>query len=77
VTIEEVEDVVFGVADEDPDFDVRRDGPNYVVLGETGNGRLLTIALEPISSGYFRPFAARDMEPHERRTYRNRRKRRR
>jgi len=36
---------------------------NYVVLGETGDGRLMVIALEPISPGYFRPFVARDIEP--------------
>jgi len=49
------------VDDEDPDYVPVRDGSNYVVYGETGDGRLLVIALEPISPGYFRPFAARDM----------------
>jgi uncharacterized DUF497 family protein len=70
----EVDEVVFGVDDEEPDYESRRDGSNYVVQGETGDGRLLVIALEPISRGYFRPFAARDMDPQERRSYRNRRK---
>jgi hypothetical protein len=32
VTVDEVEDVLFGVDGEAPDYDVRRDGTNYVVL---------------------------------------------
>jgi len=74
VTIDDVEDVLFGVDGEQPDYRHLRDGSNYVVYGETGDGRLLVIALEPIAPGYFRPFAARDMEPKERRAYRNRKR---
>jgi uncharacterized DUF497 family protein len=70
----EVEEIVYGIDGEDPDNDIRRDGPNYVVEGETGGGRLLVIALVPKGAGMFRPFAAREMEDHERRKYRNRRK---
>jgi uncharacterized DUF497 family protein len=70
----EVDEIIFGIDGEEPNYDVRRDGPNYVVEGETGDGRLLVIALEPKGGGLFRPFAARDMEDHERRKYRNRRK---
>jgi uncharacterized DUF497 family protein len=70
----EVDEIVFGFDGEQPDYDVRRDGPNYVLEGESGDGRLLVIALEPKGDGLFRPFAARDMEDDERRKYRNRRK---
>ncbi len=74
VTIDEVEDVIFGVDGDDPDYRDERDGSNYVVYGATGDGRLLVIALEPISPGYFRPFAAREMEDNERRKYRKRKR---
>jgi uncharacterized DUF497 family protein len=74
VTPIEVDEIIFGFDEEAPNYDIRRDGSNYVALGETGDGRLLVIALEPISPGFFRPFAARDMESQERRSYRNRRK---
>ncbi len=55
VTIDEVEDVIFGVDGDDPDYRDERDGSNYVVYGATGDGRLLVIALEPISPGIFAP----------------------
>jgi uncharacterized DUF497 family protein len=74
VTIDDVEDVLFGVDREEPDYRHLRDGSTYVVYGETGDGRLLVIALERISPGFFRPFAARDMGPKERRAYRNRKR---
>jgi uncharacterized DUF497 family protein len=71
----EVDEIIFGIDAEEPNYDVRRDGPNYVVEGETSGGRLLVIiALEPKGAGLFRPFAAREMEDHERRKYRSRRK---
>jgi uncharacterized DUF497 family protein len=74
VTIADVEEIPFGVDGEDPDYRHLRVGSTYVVYGETGDGRLLVIALEPISPGYFRPFAARDMEPKERRACRSRKR---
>jgi hypothetical protein len=48
VSVGEVEDVLFGVDDEEPDFYIVRDAANYVVYSETGDGRLLVIALAPI-----------------------------
>jgi hypothetical protein len=45
VTIDDVEDALFGVDGEEPDYRHLRDGSNYVVYGETGEGRLLVIAL--------------------------------
>jgi uncharacterized DUF497 family protein len=66
----EVDEIVFGIDGEDPDYIVNRDGDNYVIYGRTGAGRLLYIALEPKGGGLFRPFAARNMTLKESNTFR-------
>jgi uncharacterized DUF497 family protein len=70
VDTHEVEDVVFGVSGEEPAFRLVRDGDFYVVYGETGDGRLLTIVGEFIERSHFRPFGARDMTANEKRRHR-------
>jgi hypothetical protein len=65
-----VDEIVYGVDGEAPDYIVQRDGDNYVIYGRTGGGRLLYIALEPKGGGLFRPFAARNMTPKESNTFR-------
>jgi hypothetical protein len=66
----EVDEIVYGVDGEKPDYIVNRAGDNYVVFGRTGGGRLLYIALEPKGAGLFRPFAAREMTTKESNTFR-------
>ncbi len=72
VTPDEVEEVLFGADGEAPSYRVRRDGAFHVVYGETGSGRLLILVGELLEERRFRPFAARDMAPNERRNYRKR-----
>jgi hypothetical protein len=74
VTIADVEEIPFGVDGEDPDYRHLRDRFHLRRLRRNRRRCLLVIALEPISPGYFRPFAARDMEPKERRACRSRKR---
>lgn len=39
----EVDEAVFGVDGEGPDYLDERDGSNYIIYGSTGDGRLLLI----------------------------------
>ncbi len=55
---------------EEPTYRIARDGDFYLVFGETGDGRLLTIVGELVESGRFRPFGARNMDDAEKRRYR-------
>lgn len=70
VTPDEVEEVVFGVPGEEPTYRMIRDGDFYLVFGETGSGRLLTIVGEFIEGNRFRPFGARDMDRAEKHRFR-------
>lgn len=70
VTVDEVEEIVFGIDGETMKRRVIRDGDFYVLLGETGDGRLLNIVGEYLGDRRFRVFAARDMDDREKRSYR-------
>lgn len=71
VTPDEIEEILFGLPGEEPSYRVRRDGDYMIVYGETGGGRLLKFVGE-FEGQRFRVFAARDMEPDEKRAYRKR-----
>jgi uncharacterized DUF497 family protein len=70
ITPDEIEEIIFGVDGEAAVYRLRRDGPFYIISGETGSGRLVKIVGEFLGEGIFRVFAARDMKPQELRTYR-------
>jgi len=72
VLVEEVEEILLGVAGEDPSYLFRRDGDHYKIYGETGDGRLLKLRGEFRSNGRFRVFHAMDMDRLEQREYRKR-----
>jgi uncharacterized DUF497 family protein len=73
VTPEDIEEIIYGIEGEDPNYLVVRDGDFYVVYGRTGGGRLLTIVGELMLDGRYRPFGARTMTDSERRRYLRRR----
>jgi uncharacterized DUF497 family protein len=68
---DEVEDVCL-TEDQPPVIRRARDG-QYVVLGQTAAGRYLLVVLAPVREGVFRLVTARDMEPRERRYFRDQR----
>ncbi len=70
VTLDEVEEAIFGVPGEEPTYRIVRNGNFHLVFGETGSGRLLTIVGEFMEGGRFRPFGARNMDDREKRRYR-------
>lgn len=72
VLVDEVEEVLFGLPREDPRYLCRREGDHYLILGETGDGRLLKLRGEFRSDQRFRVFHAMDMSDGERRDYRRR-----
>lgn len=70
VTIEEVEEVVFGT----PLIRRARQG-RYHVIGQTDAGRYLAVFLAPRESGVYGLVTARDADPSERRLYHSHKKR--
>ncbi len=70
VTVDEIEEIVFGIDGECAAYHIRRDGEFYVIAGETGGGRLLIVVGEFLEEGFFRVFGARDMKTREARSYR-------
>lgn len=73
MTPDEVEEVIFGLQDEEANYRTRRiEDRYYNVYGETGGGRLLIMVGELMSNGQFRVFGARDMDSDEKRKYRGR-----
>jgi hypothetical protein len=50
----------------------RRGKRRYRVIGQTEDGRYLTIFLEPLGKGVYYPITARDATSKERREYRRR-----
>ncbi len=72
VTPDEVEDVLLGFEGEGGHFLQTRDGGYYAFLGETGDGRLLSIVGEYRDDGLLYIFSARDMNAREKRHYRRR-----
>ena len=65
VTPEEVEDVCFGLH-----LRVKASRQRYVLSGQTDSGRYLTVVIERISMGLFRPITAFDMSESYKRKYR-------
>jgi hypothetical protein len=49
---------------------VRRDGGYYAILGETGSGRLLSMAGEKLAETKMRIFHAMDMNDNEKAAFR-------
>jgi hypothetical protein len=72
VLVDEVEELLFGVPGEAPHYLCRRDGDNYKIYGQTGDGRFLKLRGEFRSNGRFRVFHAMDMSGPERREYQKR-----
>ena len=70
VTVDEVEEIVFGIEGARPEYRARRSGDAYIVYGETGAGRLLKMVGEFVKVRMFRIFGAIDMDDSERRSYR-------
>lgn len=71
MTPDEVEEVLFGLEGEEPNYRIRRvDDERYSIFGETGSGRLLIMIGEKMGNGQFRVFGARDMDKDEKRKYR-------
>lgn len=56
VTPDEIEEIILGLPGEKPGYRIVRDGDFYIVFGETGGGRLLTIVGEFVEGSRFRPF---------------------
>lgn len=67
VNPQEVEDVCFG-----PHFQRRAEDDRYVLAGHTAEGRYLTVVVERINGGRFRPVTAFDMSDAQKRQYRKR-----
>lgn len=44
---------------------------SYKMIGQTDNGRYLTIILSPRAGGYFYPMTARDADDKEKRRFKN------
>jgi uncharacterized DUF497 family protein len=70
VTVDEVEEIVFGIEGARPECRARRSGDAYIIYGETGAGRLLKMVGEFLKARMFRVFGAIDMDDAERRSYR-------
>lgn len=70
VTPDEVDEALNGVDGEHPRHLKTRDGELYVFLGQTGDGRLLSMVGEYLDDGCLYVFSARDMDAREKRRYR-------
>ena len=70
VTPDEVEEAIFGIDGAAAIYLIRRDGENYQVFGETGDGRLLAMVGEPFPDGRIRIFHAMNMTAAQRRAFR-------
>jgi uncharacterized DUF497 family protein len=70
VTVDEVEEILFGIEDAEPEYRARHSGDAYIIYGETGAGRLLKMVGEFVKARMFRVFGAIDMDNAERRSYR-------
>jgi hypothetical protein len=68
--VSEVEDILYGIGGEPPDYRIRRDGAYHVISGQTGSGRYLRIVGEFLADMSFRPFGAREMTSTELSAYR-------
>lgn len=71
VTVEEVEEVIFGV----PFIRKARQG-RYHIIGQTEAGRYLTVFVAPRGNGIYGLVTARDADDAERRAYLRQRKQR-
>ena len=71
VTPDEVEEALLGIDGEEPHFLQLRDGDYYAFLGQTGGGRLLSMAGEYLDDGRLYIFSARDLNAREKRRYRS------
>ncbi|MBC5809432.1 MAG: hypothetical protein GIW95_01025 [Candidatus Eremiobacteraeota bacterium] len=65
----EVEDILFGIDGEDPDYVLSRDGDYFTIYGQTGKGRLLKLVGELREDGRLRVFSAIDMDAKEKRLF--------
>lgn len=72
ITPDDVEEAIFGVDGEDARYIVRRDGDYYAILGETGNGKLLSMVAEKLEGDKLRVFHAMEMNDTEKSTFRRR-----
>ena len=72
VTVEEIEELVFGSDDEPARYLVQRDGDYYRLAGRTADGRVLVAVGEFMRDRRFRVFAARDATAREKRRFLNR-----
>lgn len=72
VNPEEVEDVCFGLH-----ISEREKGQRYILSGQTGSGRYLTIVVERVSKALFRPITAFEMGEKYTRRYKERVRKRR
>ena len=71
VSVEEVEEVIFGM----PFIRKAREG-RYHIIGQTDDGRYLTVFVAPRGSGIYGLVTARDADDAERRAYLRHRKQR-
>ena len=70
VTVDEIEEIIFGIEGAPATYRVRRDGNAYVLYGETSAGRLLKVVGSFLRPRVMRIFGAIDMNNAERRAYR-------
>lgn len=63
----EVEDVCYGLH-----ISAKQSGQRYVLCGQSGNGRYLTVVIERIGKGIFRPITAFEMSENYKSSYKRR-----
>jgi hypothetical protein len=77
VTTVEIEEMIFGIDGEEPNFLMVRDGDGYTIFGQTPDGRYLRLYGEFIESAdspypLFRPVHSMDMDADEKRRFKER-----